>query len=167
MSKTVPINIRPEMNALWEMGEVRIISISHSLCGFPCISTQIPALRCTKVSILSKSPGFTRISWQAFSTRCCNTSVSVQYTKIFRCSNSKMSWGLSSGEPARQFTGPPPFFNCSPKVLFRCCLRARRKWGGASPRMNHASCPWWRSSCSKTSSKSFTKKTWYTALVIL
>jgi hypothetical protein len=27
----------------------------------------------TKVPTLSKIPGFTRISWRAFSTRCCNS----------------------------------------------------------------------------------------------
>jgi hypothetical protein len=35
----------------------------------PCISTQRSALRRTEVSTLSKIPGFTLISWQAFSTR--------------------------------------------------------------------------------------------------
>lgn len=40
----------------------------------PCMPTQLPAPRLTEVRILSKIPGFTRISWYAFDTRYCNTS---------------------------------------------------------------------------------------------
>jgi hypothetical protein len=117
---------------------------------FPCISTPLSALRRTEVRTLSRIPVFTQISWQAFSTRCCNTSKSLigaKYTKIFRC--------------------PPQLhpIHSSPKVGVRCCLTMPRKWGGAPSCMNHVCCRRWRGACSKSTDKSLTKKRRYTAPV--
>jgi hypothetical protein len=98
MSKNVPVNICPETNASWDMGDVRVISTADALSmRFTCISTQLSALRRTEVRTLSKIPGFTRISWQAFSTRCCNTSkslIGLEYTRIFGCPHTQKSRGL-------------------------------------------------------------------------
>jgi hypothetical protein len=69
----------------------------------PCISTQLSALRRTEVRTLLKIPGFTRIFWQAFSTRCRNTSKSLigaEHTKVFRCPQSQKSRWLGSGDRA-------------------------------------------------------------------
>jgi hypothetical protein len=129
---------------------------------FPCISTQLSAFCHTEGPTVSKIPGFTRISWQAFSTRCCNTSKSLigaEYTKVFRCPHSQESRGLRSRDRAGQLTGPPRHIYCSPKVWFRCYLTVRRKWGGAPSCMNHICCRWWTDTCSKSTGKSFTKRT--------
>jgi hypothetical protein len=51
----------------------------------PCISAQLSAICRTEVRILLKIPGFTRISWQAFSTRCNNVSkslIAAEYTEV-------------------------------------------------------------------------------------
>jgi hypothetical protein len=119
---------------------------------FPCISTQLSALPRTEVYTLLKIPGFTRISWQAFSTRCCYTSkssIGVEYTKVFRCPHR----GLRSGDRAGQLTGPPLPIHCSPKVWFRCCLTMPRQWVGAPSCMNRMCCRWWRGTCSKGSGR--------------
>jgi hypothetical protein len=49
----------------------------YSRCSVwaPCVSTQLSALCRTKMRSLSEIPGFSGISWQTFSTRCCYTSV--------------------------------------------------------------------------------------------
>jgi hypothetical protein len=144
-------------------------SLQQMLVWFPRISTQLSALRRTEVRTLSKIPGFTRISWQPFSTRCCHTSKSLigaEYTKVFRCPRSQKSRGLRSGDRAGQLTGPPRPLQCSPTVWIRCRLTVPRKWGGAPSSMDHTCC-WWRGTCSKSTGESFTKKRWYTAPVSL
>jgi hypothetical protein len=106
---------------------------------FPCVSTQLSALRRIDVFILSKIFGFTQFSWQAFSTRCCNTANSLiasEFTKDFRCSNSQKSIGLRPGDRAGQVTGPLCPIHCSLKVWFRCCRKMHRKWGDAPSCMN-------------------------------
>jgi hypothetical protein len=136
---------------------------------FPCISTQLSALRGTEVCSLPRITGFIRISWWAFSTRCCYTSKSLigaEYTEVFRCPHSQTSRGLRSGDRVGQFTGPPRPSHCSQKAWFRCSLRVRRKWDGAPSRMNHMCC-WWRGTCSTSTGTSFTKTRWYTAPVSL
>jgi hypothetical protein len=140
----------------------------YSRCSmwFPCIATQLPALRCTQVCTLSKIPGFTQISWQAFSVHCCNTSKSLigtEYTKVIRYPHSQKSRGLKSGDYAGQFIGPYLLFTES---LIQV-LSVLRKWGGAPSCMNHMCCHWWRDTYSKSTGKSFTKKRWYSAPVSL
>jgi hypothetical protein len=81
----------------------------YSKCSMwiPYISTQLSALRRTEVSTLSKIPGFTRLSRQAFFTRCCNTSKSLigaEVTEVFRCLYGKKSRVLRSGDRAGQLT---------------------------------------------------------------
>jgi hypothetical protein len=100
---------------------------------FSCVSTQLSALRHTEVRTLSKIPGLTWISWQAFSTHCCNASNSLngaEYTKVFRYPHSQKSRGLRSGDHAGLLMTSLsyPLFM---KVRFRCCLTVRRKWGCA------------------------------------
>jgi hypothetical protein len=61
------------------------------------------------VRTLSKIPVFTRISWQAFSARCCNTSktlIGAEYTKVCRCPHSQRSRRLRSGDRAGHLSGP-------------------------------------------------------------
>jgi hypothetical protein len=92
---------------------------------FPCISTQLSALRRTEVRTLLKIPGFTPISWQTFSTRCCITSKSLigaEYTEELWCPHSQKSRGLRSGDRAGQLIGPPRPVYCWPEVCFRCRL---------------------------------------------
>jgi hypothetical protein len=72
----------------------------YSRCSvwLPCISTQLSALHRTEMRTMSKIPGFTRVFWQTFSTRCCNTSKSLigaECTAVFRCPHSQKSRGLS------------------------------------------------------------------------
>jgi hypothetical protein len=134
----------------------------YSKCSvwFPCSSTQLAALRHTEVRSLSKIPGFTQISWQTFSTRCCNTSKSLigaENTKAFTYPHSQKSIRSRSGDHAGQLTGPPRPIHVSPKVWFRCCLTIGRKWGGAPSCMNFMCCRWWRGTCSEGTGKSFTK----------
>jgi hypothetical protein len=119
---------------------------------FPCSSTQLAALRRTEVRTLSEIPGFTQISWQTFSTRCCNTSKSLigaEYTKAFTYPHSKKSIGLRSADRAGQLTAPPRPIHCSPKVWFRWRLTIGRKWDGSPSCMNHTCCRWWRGACSR------------------
>jgi hypothetical protein len=135
----------------------------HSRCSvwFPCISKRLLALRRTEVRTMSKIPGVTRISWQAFCTRCCNTSKSLigaEFTNAFRCPHSQKSRGLRSGDRAGQLAGLPHRIEWSPEVWFRCCLTLRIKWGGAQSCMNMC-CRWWRATCSKSTGKSFIHKT--------
>jgi hypothetical protein len=128
---------------------------SRCCMWFPCIWTQLSALCCTEVCALLKIPGFTRISWQAFCTHCCNTSkslINAEYTKVFRCLNSQKSRGLRLRDGAGQLTGPPCPIHCPPKVWFRCCLTMWRKWGGVPSCVNHM-CWWWRGTCSKSTGK--------------
>jgi hypothetical protein len=160
MSKKVPVNICPETSARWDMVDVRVISTTHALCGSHAFQHSPSALRRIEVSTVSKIPGFTRISLQEFFTRCCNTSkplIGAEYTEVFRCLHSQKLRGLRSGDRAGQLTWPPHPIHCSPKVCFRCCLIARRKWGGAPSCMNHMCCRWWRGTCLKNTGKSFTK----------
>jgi hypothetical protein len=80
-----PVNIRPETNACWDIGDVLVVSASDVLCIFPCISTQLSNLHLTKVRTLPRISGFTIIPWQAVSASCCITSKSVigaEYTKL-------------------------------------------------------------------------------------
>jgi hypothetical protein len=77
----------------------------YSRCSvwFPCISTQLAALRRAEMRTLSKIPGCTRISRQAFSTRCCNTSNSLssaEYTEVFTRPHSQNSRGSRSEDRA-------------------------------------------------------------------
>jgi hypothetical protein len=144
--KKSPVNIYPEANACWNMGDVRVV-FTYIRCSmwFPCTSTQLSAFRHTVVRILLKISGFTQLSRQAFSTRCCNTSKSLigaEYIKVFKCPYSQKSRGLRSGNRARQFTGSPRPIHCSPKVWFRCFLTMHKKWGGggAPSCMNHMCC---------------------------
>jgi hypothetical protein len=125
------------------------------------MSTQLAALRRTEVRTLSKTPGFTRTSWQEFYTRCCNTSESLihaEYTKAFRCPHGQNSRGLRLGDHAGQLTGPPRPVHCSPKVGFRFSLTMRRK-RCAPPCRDHMCCQWCKRTCSKSTAKSFIKKT--------
>jgi hypothetical protein len=120
----------------------------YSRCSmwFLCISTQISAPS-HRVRTLSKIPACTRISWQTFSSRCCNTCkpfIGAEYTKVFRCPHSQKSRGLRSGDRAGQLTGPPRPIHCSPKFWFKCSLIMRRKWYGAPSCMIHMCCRWWR-----------------------
>jgi hypothetical protein len=87
---------------------------------------------------LSKIPGFTRISWYAFSTRCCNTSkslIDVEYTSIYVSPQPKVQ-RIMSDDRVSQTTWPPRPIHCSPKVWFRCCLTMRRKLLGAPSCLN-------------------------------
>jgi hypothetical protein len=88
---------------------------------------------------------FHSISWLAFSTRCCNTSLSHWLT---------LNISKSSGVPQPKIQGfkvrgsyrpvdwASASCHCSPKVWFRCCLTMRRKWAGAPSSMNHMCCSW-------------------------
>jgi hypothetical protein len=145
-------------------------SVQRILYMAPCISTQFSALRHTEMSTLLKIPGFTRISWQTFSPRCCNTSksfIGAEYTKVISCPHSQKSTWLRSRDRAGQSTGPPRHVHCSPKVWFRCRVTIRRKCSGAPSCMYHMCCRWWRGTCSKSTGKSFTTNQWYNAPVSL
>jgi hypothetical protein len=168
MSKVILVNVCPETSACWGTVNVRVIHTADALCGSYAFQHNFQ-LRRTEVSTLSKFPGFTRISWQTFSSRCCNTRkpfIGAEYTKVFRCFHSQKSRWLTSGDHAGQLTGPPRPTHCPPKVRFRCSLIMRRKWYGAPSCMIHMCC-WWRGTCSKSTGKSFTKERWYTAPVSL
>jgi hypothetical protein len=130
---------------------------------FPCIRTQISALRCTDMRTLSTIPGFTQVPWYAFSTRCRNTSKSLIGSE---CTHSQNSRGMSSGDHAGQLTESPRPIHWSPKVWLRRCLTVRRKWGDAPSLMNHMCC-WWRRTCYKITGESFTKKRRYATPVSL
>jgi hypothetical protein len=161
MSKQFPVNTCPETSACWDMGDVRVISKADAVCGSHEFQHNFQ-LFITEVGSLSEIPGFTRIFWQPFSTRCCDNPKSLigaEYTKTFRCPHSQKSRGLRSGDHAGQFTAPPRPIHCSPKVWFRCCLTMLMKWGGAPSCMNLMCCRWWRGTCSKSTGKSFTKET--------
>jgi hypothetical protein len=115
---------------------------------FPCISTQLPALRGTEVRTLSRITGFIRISWWAFSTLCCYTSLShwsaLNTLKSSGVPTAKNSRGLRSGDRVGQLTGTPRPVHGSLKVWFRCCLAMQRNWAGTTSRMNRMCCHWWR-----------------------
>lgn len=125
---------------------------------FQCISTRHSALRPTEVRTVSGIPGFTRISWQAFNTLCCNTSKSVldaEYSRAFSCSHSQKYRELSLWDRAGQLTVPPRPNHCSPEVGLRCSLTVRWKWGGAPTCMGHiCCCCWWRGTCSNSTGRS-------------
>jgi hypothetical protein len=87
---------------------------------FPCISTQLSALRRTEVRTLLKIPGFTRISWLFALIRTFKSLISAEYTKVSRCSRSQKSRGLRWGDRSGQLTRPPRPIHCLPKVWFRC-----------------------------------------------
>jgi hypothetical protein len=136
----------------------------YSRCSmwFLCISTQFSAPHRTGVHTLLKIPGSTWISGQAFSPCCCNTSKSLiraEYTEVFMCSHSQKSKRLRSGNCAGQLTGPLRPIHCWLKVWFRCSLTMQRKCGGVPSCMNHMCFYWWRGTCSKSTDKSFTKRT--------
>jgi hypothetical protein len=102
MSTEVSVNTCPNASATSDMGDYRVL---YSRCSmwFPNTAAQLSALRLTQVCTLSKSPGFIRISWQAFYTRCCNTCKSLigsEHTKVFRCPQSPKPRGLTSGNHA-------------------------------------------------------------------
>jgi hypothetical protein len=123
---------------------------------FPCISTQLPALRRIEVRTLSTIHVCIRISWQTFSARCSSTSkssIGAQYTKAFMCRRSQKPRGDRTG----QMTGPPRPIHRSPKVWLRCCLAVRRKWGYVPSCMNHMCCRW-RGTCPNSTGE-FLKKT--------
>jgi hypothetical protein len=114
---------------------------------FPCISIQLSALRHTEVHILSKIPGFTRISWHAFSSRCCNTTKSLigaEHTEVLGVPTAK-----NPEDQAGQLNGPSRSIHCSPKIWFRCCLAIWRKWSEAPSCMNYLCCRSWRGTSSK------------------
>jgi hypothetical protein len=109
---------------------------------------------------------FTWVSWQALSSHYCNNYknlIGAEYTKAFRCPHSQKSIGLWSGDHAGQLTRPLCSVHCSPKVW--CYLTLWGKWSGVPSYMNHRYCHSWRSTCSKSTGKSFTKRQWYTAPV--
>jgi hypothetical protein len=122
------------------------LSDIYSTCymWFPCISAQLSALAHGEECTLLKIPGFTWISWQAFSTHCCNTSkslISAEFTKVFRYPhNLKPRW-LKPGDHACQLNGPPHPIYCSPKSGSGT-VWLQRKWGGALSCMNHVLSKW-------------------------
>jgi hypothetical protein len=59
---------------------------------FPYMSTQLSALRRTEVRTLLKIPGYTRISWQAFSTRCWSALNTPKSSGVFTAKNPE-DWG--------------------------------------------------------------------------
>jgi hypothetical protein len=82
---------------------------SRCCVWFPCVSTQFWALHYREVCNLSKTPGFTWISQQAFFTHCRNTSKSLtgtEYTEAFRWPHIKKFRGLRSGDHIGQLIGP-------------------------------------------------------------
>jgi hypothetical protein len=105
----------------------------YSRCSvwFPCISTQLSALRRTEVRTLCRKFLGSLESPDSHSLLVAVTplksSIGAEYNKIFRCPQSQKSRGLRSGDRAGQLTGSPRPIRCSPKVLFRCCLTMRRK----------------------------------------
>jgi hypothetical protein len=67
---------------------------SSNSVQFPCISTQLPALRCTEECTLSAITGFARISWQTLYIHCSGYNISKspigsEYAKNCRCLQSK------------------------------------------------------------------------------
>jgi hypothetical protein len=146
-------------SACWAMGDDHVISTTDDLYGSH-----------TEVRTLSRIPRFTRISWQTYSTRCCNTPESLigaEYTKALKSPHIHRCRGLKSGDRARRLTEPPRPIHCSPKVWFRCCLTLRRKWDGVPSRMKHICYRSWRGTYSKSNWKSFTNTRWHTAPVSL
>jgi hypothetical protein len=97
----------------------------------PWTSTQVPVLRLTEVCTPSTITGFTRISGQAFSSRCSNSYMSLigdEYSTVSKCPHRQNSRWLRSGDRARQLTGPQRPVHSSPKAWFVCCLPIRRIW---------------------------------------
>jgi hypothetical protein len=66
--------ISPRNQCLLRYGRCSCDLYSRCFMWFQCVSTQLSA-RHTDVRTMPKIPGFTLISWRAFSARCCNTSV--------------------------------------------------------------------------------------------
>jgi hypothetical protein len=117
---------------------------------------------------LLKIPRFTWISWQAFSSHCCNSSktlIGAEYTKVFRCLHRPKARGLRSGDHAGELTRPPCSIHCLSKVWLRCCLKMLGIWISAPSRMILRYCHSWRVTCSKSTGKSFSKRKWCTAPV--
>jgi hypothetical protein len=92
----------------------------HNRCSvlFPCMPTQRSVPRLTEVRILSKIPGFTRISWYAFDTRYCTTSkplIGPQYTKVLIVSSARyqVSWKQEVAQSVRPI-------HWLPRVWFMC-----------------------------------------------
>jgi hypothetical protein len=121
MSKKVAVNTSRNQCLLIHE-RVRCVLCTTLFMWYPRISTQISALRRTEVSTLSKIPGFTRVSWQALSTPCCNTRtckslIGAEFPEVFRCARSQKCTGLRAVDCAGKLTGPPCPIHCSPKSL--------------------------------------------------
>jgi hypothetical protein len=139
MSKKVPVSICPEISACWYTVKVRLISAADAAYGSRIFQHNFQLFYRGGHSV--EMPGFARISWKTFPTRC-NISKSLivaECDKVCRCSHSPKSRGLRLENHVGQLTGPPWSIHCSPKVWFRCCLPMRRKyiWVVVPSRMNH------------------------------
>jgi hypothetical protein len=113
---------------------------SYSRCPiwFPCITTQLSALRRIEVRTLSKF----LVSLESPDRRSLLVAVmswsliSAEYTKVFRCPYSQNSRGLKPKYRLGQLTGYLLPIHCSSKVWFSCCLTVRRKSGGVASCIN-------------------------------
>jgi hypothetical protein len=97
---------------------------------FLCFSPQLPALHHIAVCTLSKIPGFTQISWQAFSTHCCNTSkslISSEHTKVFRCPHSQKSRWFKIRGSCRPLDWASIFYPLSAKSLVQLLSDSAQK----------------------------------------
>jgi hypothetical protein len=122
---------------------------------FPSISAQLSAVPRTEVR--------TRISWQAFHTRCCNKCHwsalnTLKYLGVPTAKNPKDS-GRGSCRPVYCASASYPLFTES---LVQVLSDSAEEVSLCSI-MHEPLCCWWRGTCSKSTGKSFTKKRWYTA----
>jgi hypothetical protein len=113
----------------------------------------------------SQISGFTQISWQAFSTNCCNTCTSTsligsEYTNVFKCVLSHN--GLRSIDRAGQCTGSSRPINCLPTVSGSRCPTKCRKCGGV---WTYTCCHWWEGTCTGSAGKSLNENWLQTAPV--
>jgi hypothetical protein len=94
------VNICPETNACWDMGDVHVSSTADVLCSSNTFQRNFQLFITQRCASLSNIPGFTRISWRAFSTPCCKISksrIGSEYINVFRYSHIKESRGLGQG----------------------------------------------------------------------
>jgi hypothetical protein len=112
----LPVSTLPETSACWNMSDVRVICTADAVMYLPCISTQLSVLSRTDVL----TPGFTRNSWQALSSRCCDTCKSLigaERTDVFRCPHSQKSTNIKVRGPWRPVNLASASYPLTPKSL--------------------------------------------------
>lgn len=111
----------PNINVCQDIGGGRVFSTTGALCcSHACLHNCL-----TEVRILSKIPGFTRISWYAFDTRS-NTSkplIGPEYTKVLIVSTARyqVNWKQQLAQSVRPI-------HWLPRVWFRYWQCKKMRW---------------------------------------